>query len=154
MTKGVSLVELMVILGIMAIVSGAAFLSIPGLISRNALNFATENLIAYLRDTRQKSVSQEQGNKWGVHFEGVAGDADWYEIFYGADYVSGTKTARVTLSPNLKFLEPAEGFSKDIIFSKITGAAASTSIRISLADNESVFNTINISSVGMISYVR
>lgn len=152
--KGFSLLELMLIMGILAIVSGIALLNLPGLRSRNALNFATDELVAHLRDAQQRAMSQDQSSQWGVHLAGIAGDADWYEIFYGADYISGTKYARVPLPSNLKFLEPSEGSSKDVIFFKITGAAASTSIRVSLIDNESVFNTISVTSAGVISYTK
>lgn len=153
--RGFSLLEFIIAAAIVVIIAGVSFLSLTGIKNRNNLDLAVNATIAYLRDAQQRSLSQDQGSRWGIHFAGIANGLDWYEIFSGEDYASGVKYTRVALPSNLKFLDPAENFSKDIIFSKISGFPnASTSIKISFSEDENVFGIVNVNSAGIISRTK
>ena len=152
--KGFTLLELMVIMTITLIVGTASFLSFPAFRSRNTLRLSGDELRGQLRDAQFRAISQDSSSKWGVHFEGVPNGNDWYAVFSGDTYAGGAVQTKSSLPSNLKFIDPAEGASKDVIFEKLTGVTAATAANISLIDNTQVFYAININANGLISYAK
>ena len=152
--RGFTLIEIIIIAGITLIVGSVAIFNLTSFRPQNNLKLATEELVVQLRDAQSRAVSQDQGSKWGVHFEAATNESDWYEVFSGDSYATGIKQARAPIFSNLKFLDPVEGLSKDVIFAKLTGATSAIVIKIGIIDNESVFYTINVAANGLISYVK
>ncbi|MDO8429737.1 MAG: fibronectin type III domain-containing protein, partial [bacterium] len=144
---GFTLLELMVIMGITATIGSVSYLSISGFMARNTLELTAQELLAHLRDARQRAVSQDQSSQWGVHLKADASDIDYYEIFYGASYAGGTIVQKIVLPPAIQFLTPAQGASDDIIFMKATGKVnVSHVIVLALVNDTSVTRAINIST--------
>src|SRR3989344_7245987 len=107
--SGFSLIELLLIMGITAIVGTVGFMVAPGFRTQNTLDLAIQELLGNLRDAQQRATSQDQRSQWGVHLEADQNGNDFYKIFYGSSYAAGTVTQTISLSPALEFLSPAQG---------------------------------------------
>ena len=147
--RGFTLLEILIVISILVIISSIGVGSYLNYARNIEINSVTQNVIFDLKQTQSKAMTGEGSFKWGVHF--VNSTRDYYEIFSTpTDYsdVSKVTTATNYLSSSISFSNPAEGFTKDIIFNKISGGTVATSIVLSSQYNTS---TISISSIGNIS---
>jgi hypothetical protein len=89
-----------------------------------------------------------------MHFENPVGaDNDFYQVWRGASYASGTIISRFPLEKTISYTNPASGSSKDVIFAKATGLpTASSTIGLQTASGGNTA-TITIDSSGRIDYV-
>lgn len=150
------MVELLIAIGIMAIL---ALLVVPNLLNyRRAqdLDFDAKGIVAALRDAQQRAITQEDlapGEQWGVHFEDSASGQDFYDVFRGTDY-PGTTALRKTLKSGIEFESiPA---TPHVFLGNLTGlptAPASVTIRIKGASCPSPeCKTVSINDNGTIAY--
>ncbi len=148
---GISLIEVLIVIGITAILGTVATVNFLGFRSAYDLDIAAKTLADYLRFARQSAVSQNQGSAWGAHLAASA-TGDSYVIFSGPSFAAGTAVATVALPRNVRFTDPAEGSVRDIIFAKVTGrpSAGAASATLALEGGSSV-KTISVSPVGLIS---
>jgi len=155
-----TLVELLITIGILAILAGIGFISIVNYREQQDLTSTTQEIVEVLRNAQNRSLSQEAtsttgtGGSWGVYFENPNGDGnDFYELFQGSSYASGTVVSRSNLPFNVQFNIPASGSSSTVIFSPITGLPDSaTTIKISLISNPTSSSTIMVNANGKIQY--
>ncbi|MBI2506827.1 MAG: prepilin-type N-terminal cleavage/methylation domain-containing protein [Candidatus Colwellbacteria bacterium] len=151
---GFSLAELLVAISIMAIIAAVGFSSFAGFRNKKSVEGEVTKLVAVAREVMELSKSQTDGSGWGLHLANPTGAGnDFYEVWKGASYASGTTTERLNLGGSVGFTDPADGATKDIIFAKVTGLpTASTTIIIqSLTGGGTA--TINIDSWGKVDYV-
>ncbi len=142
MNKGFTLLELLIVMALVVILSTVGLLSLVGFRSQQSLRLAGQNLVTVLRDTQQKSVSQEGGQQWGVRIVHQVGGRDYYAVLSG-----GAETARTTFPSNVEF---AASYP-DLTFAKISGlpsAPATFIIRLVSEPTSSV--TINVNAQGVI----
>lgn len=143
--KGFTLIEILVVLGISAILATGGFLSLSGLRRQESLRLSAESMVAFLRDAHQRSVSQEGGLGWGVHFENSATGRDSYWRFSGSD--STAAVDRIALPSGVE-LETA---SSEVSFSKLRGLPdAAAIVKIRLSNDSASFRTITINEQGTI----
>src|SRR3989338_5433970 len=95
--KGFTLIEILVVLGISVILATGGFLALWNLRRHQALDLSAQKIVAVLRDAQARSIGQENGLAWGVHFENGA-DPDSYWIYGGDPAVPAEK---VSLSPGV-----------------------------------------------------
>jgi len=148
--KGFTLIEIIIVVSIMVIVA---------LISREfygsfAMESSVENsagtIVFDLRNARDKAMTGQGGNNWGIHF--INSTNDYYQVFSSpTDYSHASKTIETTtyLSGNIKFSTPAESATADIIFTKLSGNATDTSITIFSGQKQ---KTISVKTQGLIDY--
>ncbi len=65
---GFTLIELIVVIAIISAVSAATFLMFYGRRNADDLAGAKEQIAAILREAQSRSVSEDKGVLWGVHF--------------------------------------------------------------------------------------
>lgn len=154
MKKAFTLVELIIVIAIVAIIAGVGIMSLVGYRQRQSLRTQTEELVAVLRNSHDRSVTQESGSRWGVYFENPVGDNnDFYDLFSGTSYSASAVVSRIALPSALQFDIPSSGASSTIIFAPITGFPnASTTIKMSLIGNPLTSSTIIVNSNGQIQY--
>ncbi len=152
--KGFTLIELLITI---AITVAAATFGAMNLISHRRerdVNFTIQEIIAVLRNAQSRSIAQEEGSRWGIYFNNPSGDSnDFYELFKGVNYASGTVVSKIVLRSNIQFDIPASGSSSTLIFTPITGLPnASTTVKISLIGKPTSSSTIIINNNGEIQY--
>ena len=84
MKKGVTFVELMVVIGVLVIIFAA---SVPGFAffqKGSSLDNDAEKIVNVLRLAQSKSLSSEGSGQYGVYFQ----PPDQYVLFKGVDYAS------------------------------------------------------------------
>lgn len=151
--KGFSLLELVIVVGLIVVIGsiGAGFYANYG---KNIEISSTAETISFdLKQAQSKSMIGQGGFLWGVHFINpiIATDPDYYEIFSTpTNYADG---GRVTVSTNylpssIQFSSPASGFNTDIIFNRISGGTAASSVTLVSQGNT---KTISVSTLGGIS---
>lgn len=142
--RGFTLIEILVVLGISVILATGGFLALWNLRKHQALQLSAEKIVAVLRDAQARSVSQEDGLTWGVHFENSPADPDSYWI-YGGD--PAIPIEKVSLSPGVILETP----SVNVPFAKVSGLPASmTVVKLKLSGDDSATRTITINVQGTI----
>ncbi len=148
--KGFTVLEILIVLGISAIIGTISFLSLANVRQSQSLESTAGSVVAVLRDAQSKSMSQEGGLEWGVRFENSMDGRDAYYLVSGPTFTGAQSTA--VLPASVEFFDPVRGTVKDIIFSKITGKPEnSATIILKLANNSSIAKNININAQGTIS---
>jgi len=147
---GFTLIELIIVIGVMAILLAVIGTNYSGVRSRTSFENQMEEISADLMWTMSRSASQENSAQWGVHFTNSSGaGGDFYEIFYGDSY-PGTISNRVDLHGSVAFSNPAPGAFEEIIFSKATGSPTASSTLELYSLNGPSTGTIEISIQGII----
>lgn len=160
-TRGFTVSELMVVIGIVAILGGIGVTNFAGFKRAQDLKSATTSLVNYIRDTQQKAITQEIGPvlgtsaKWGVRIEAQSNGDDSYTIFYCNNCATINPINRIVLPSSVEFTVPAQGAPVlDIIFSKLYGAPEGGNQTITITQiGGGAAKTINISSNGLIEVV-
>ncbi len=150
--RGFSFIELMVVLGIAAILSIAAFMGLFGRKSTTELNTTGQQVLTLLREAQSRSVSGDSGATWGVYF-GNAAPVPFYAL-YKNTYSSQNTVGYYRLPSDVIFVTStvASGGATQITFSPNSGIpSASTSISLRLVPQGTVY-TINISASGRVSF--
>ncbi|KKR55666.1 MAG: hypothetical protein UT92_C0001G0009 [Candidatus Curtissbacteria bacterium GW2011_GWA1_40_24] len=151
--RAFTLIELLIVIGITVVLATISFLNIFNFRGQNDLDLTVKEIVVVLRNAQDRSISQESGSRWGVHFENPVSAGGFYDLFSGIDYSTSSLVSRSTLRSNLQFSDPAGGNSKDIIFSPVSGLpGGSSTIIIFTKNNPSVSSTIIVNSNGQIQY--
>lgn len=146
--KGFTLLELLVVVGIITILAGVGIFSYINQQKAKLLDMSVQEVVGYLRYAQQKSMVQEGGNQWGVHFENPASGDDFYALYTGTSYSSPEETRYL---PNgIEFTTPGDNETIDISFYKLIGDSMGGVVTICGYFNQCV--SITISSSGLIFY--
>lgn len=120
--NGFTLIELLITITLLSVLAGIGIASFLNLRNVQILRGQVDVLVSDVRWTMSRSRAQESGLQWGIHFENPTGDGnDFYEIWEGDSYATGTVVRRVLLDSGLSFADPGASSTKEIIFSKNTG---------------------------------
>ena len=117
---GFSLLELVIVIAIIAILGTVGFVKLTDYFIRNNLEKDAQKIAFTLKNARDRSMSQDRGLQWGVHFENPADGQGFYELFAGASY-PGQTILRNNLNTGVEFLNPSVSSTLNILFSKVTG---------------------------------
>jgi prepilin-type N-terminal cleavage/methylation domain-containing protein len=147
--KGFTMLELLIVIAITAILSVGAVSLYANQQKAKILDNTAQEIANYLRYAQQKSVSQEQGLQWGVHFDNPSSGSDFYALYTGTTYSSPIETKY--LPTGIIFTTPATGNSINISFNKLTGTSTSQSLVIQSTSSNAT-KTISVSSQGLITY--
>ncbi len=149
-----TLIELLIVITITIILFGFGFFRIWDYQNRQSLDLTKQSIAMILRNAQDRSISQESGVRWGVHFENPSGSGnDFYELFSGVVYSTSSVISKNNLNQSIQFINPSAGASKDMIFAAITGLpSASSSVIISLVGDSSASSTIIVNANGRIEY--
>lgn len=152
--RGFTLIEMLVVVMIMMILATVGSIRMLKIYYSRMLLTDTQEMVAVLRNTMERSRVQEGGDQWGIHFENPAAGDDHYEVWHGANYAAGTKLPPRYLRTSVVFGGDlaAPGSSKDIVFAKVTGLPAAADTVTIEAENGADTRTITIGAYGNITY--
>jgi len=90
--KGFTLLEVLIVAGITAVLAGVGISSYINQQRAKLLDTSVQEVVGYLHYAQQKSMAQEGGNQWGVHFENPVSGNDFYALYTGTSYTSPEET--------------------------------------------------------------
>ncbi len=145
--KGFTLLEIIIVVAIVSAVGAIGIVSIRSFQQFADIDAAANQIVAVLREARDRTAATDAATAYGVRFE-----ADRYVRFLGPAYDEGAATNAVYfLPPALELFDINLGGDSEIIFSSLDGSAdqaGSTSVRA--VDDPSEFRTIEIFSTGAV----
>jgi len=154
--KGFTLVELVLVFGIMLAISVVVFATLAGRKTTTDLTATTQQVGALLRQAQSDAMAQEGDVPIGVHFANATNTLPFYALFT-TSYSTATIIGSPYLLPSTVAYQTttlASGATLDVIFSPISGfSSVSTSIGLYMPKQNVAFSsTISIASSGNVSY--
>ena len=148
--NGFTLIELLLVIAIVAVLATVSFVSISSYGVSNTLQRTGEEVAAAFRNTRQRSMSQENGTAWGMHFSNAT-SGNTYTSFGGTSYASSTSRNAYTLGNGISFGNPPTSTSVDVLFNPLTGYPNQSQI-VSLVDGrrDGLVYDVAVNSLGSV----
>ena len=129
--RGISVVEVLVTIAVLAILSTIGFVSYSSFVSKNVLDKSAKSVMAFVEETRLQSIASKNGERFGVHFE-----ADGLTRFPGDVSVSAINLA---------------DSSSDVVFSRINGKASTSGvIELSLVADPAQKKQLRVEPTGLV----
>jgi Tfp pilus assembly protein FimT len=148
MNKGVTIIEILIVVTIIIIVATISTVGFSALNARQALEKDTIKIMSVLNEARSKTLSSKGPSQYGVHIDGTE-----VVLFRGTSYSpSDPENEVVTLSPRSRITQMTfSSGGSDIIFSRLTGASnKSGEITVALVNDLSTTRTITIYMTGIV----
>ena len=146
--RGLTLLELTISLGILAILSVLIIPSFMDFRRNSILNTETQNVITLVNKARLYSMSSMEDAQYGIHFE--AGKA---VLFQGDTYVAGAGTNEELVLPTALTLSPivVNGGGAEVVFQKVTGATNQNATTTLLVAGSIASTTIVVFPSGIVT---
>jgi len=139
--------EVVVVIGIFAVVLSMVFYFFPRLNKKEVLEKDVSSVLALIRNARVLSVASKNASPFGIHLE-----EDEVVLFEGSTYLAGGDNEKiVVLSKNVYMSDYSLNLgSPDIVFARLVGGTSNYgTITFSLSD-DSASTTITILGTGVI----
>ncbi|PJA41746.1 hypothetical protein CO177_00785, partial [Candidatus Wolfebacteria bacterium CG_4_9_14_3_um_filter_37_9] len=79
-SKAFTLIELLITIGIIAVVSTVAFLNLFSYRGNQDLDLTSREIAIILRNAQDRSISQESSSRYGIHFENSVSNGGFYDL--------------------------------------------------------------------------
>ncbi len=148
-----TLVEILIVVGILAIISTAGFVELAQFKSKHDFDLDAQSITEAISSVQSRAIQQDRGTAWGIRFINSTSTADTYQIFQGSSYSASSVVSSETLSSATIYTNPPPGFYIDVVFAARTGlptSGSATSIVINRTGGTGLY-TIMISASGRIS---
>ncbi|MDO8564680.1 MAG: prepilin-type N-terminal cleavage/methylation domain-containing protein [bacterium] len=147
MSKGFTLIEIIIAIAIIAALAGISAVSLGTTNRQEALHMEVGKVLSLLEQARAQTVSGKGGNAYGVHFE-----EDRAVLFSGSVY-SASNSANIPQVLHKAVSISAitlVGGGSDVVFKKLTGETAQNgTVRLSVRNNANASSTITIAPTGI-----
>ncbi len=145
---GVTLVEFLIVIGIISILVATAVISAFTFRANTELTTSTNNFMEDVRSVQSQTLASENDSSYGVHLE-----ESRYTLFRGSDFASRNTAfdeVRV-LPPRVEFASWSLGGGDDLVFDRVTGSTQNSgTVTLSLISAPSQTKTVNLSPSGKI----
>lgn len=146
MNKGFTLIEILIVVGISALLLSLGVMSLYGFHSSQTVDNEARRLVSVLKSAQEKSIGQDGDSRWGVSFVVTPGSYS-YSLFREIPFL---ETEFHDLKPALTMTITDIGSS--VLFTKATGKPVPAG-NIELSDgNPANTKTVTISPQGKIDY--
>jgi len=149
--KSFTLVELLVIIGILVILTAVAVPAFRFFEKESDLNNSAEEIINNLRLAQNKTLASEKASQWGVYFS-TSTDPHQYILFQGSNYQSrATSSDEVhKLTKRIEIYE-INLAGQEVVFNRITGTTPqSGQVSLRLKTDSTKTRTIYIENSGQV----
>lgn len=121
--RGFSLIELLIVIGIVAVISTISLVSVAGWKGKKELGTTSQQIATLVREAESRAMAQMEGASWGVRFENSATERPFYALFYSDTYSPSTVVNRYPLPGNLAYDTTGlqSGESMEVVFDQISG---------------------------------
>jgi len=126
--NGFTLIEILITVAILVTVSTVGFFTFTSYKGSQNVRLTMSELVAVIRDVQKRSITEQDGKRWGLRFINSTGTIHSYEVFSGVSYASGTVNSLYPLKRGVAFGNPGDGLNMDVIFSAISGKLGGTRI--------------------------
>jgi len=149
--KGITLVEVLVSITIIAILSSIIVVSLSSYRASKLVETTANEIAFKLEEAKTNSIAGKGGSSFGIHFASTS-----YTYFRGSTYNSSdTDNISPTFPEDFSITTNLTGSAVNIIFSRLTGTPNVTgTITISKTNDSSKTKTITIGNLGDISVVQ
>ncbi len=146
--KGFSLIEFLVVMGILAVLIGLSLVFAHSFQKERILENSAQEIIEVLRVAQSKTLASEGASSFGVNFE-----SDKFTLFKGAVFDLASPDNEVFELPSaLTISEINLGGSSFVVFERLSGFASSSgSIKIQMTEDASKSAAIFIDSSGAVN---
>lgn len=134
-SRGISILEILLVMSIMAVVAGMSFIALNGFGSLTGLSSSMKQVRADLTEARTRARNGEERSRFGIVFATTT-----YEMIKISPALATTSIRKETLSSPFYFIE-----SQTVLFEVISGRTPQATITIS---GNSGTSTIVIDSSG------
>ena len=151
---GFALLELLIVLGILAVI---LLLSIPGinlLLKTSLLSTTSEEIITVLKTAQNDTLSSQNNSQYGVYFKTTT-SPNQYILFKGSNYTNRDTSFDKTyyLDSSVQFSSVNVGANNEIVFDRLVGSTANSgSVTLQLTTDASQTKTMYIDNSGVVGY--
>jgi type II secretory pathway pseudopilin PulG len=155
MKKGLTLIEALLIIGILFILLSIAFPNFRFFQKESDLNDSVEEIINTLRLAQNKALASEGASQWGIYFE-TSTFPHRYILFKGESFATRDNSVdEIHKLPNsVEIYEINLWGGKEVVFEKVTGFVSSTSqfgkVSLRLRGDPTKNKTIYIENSGLV----
>lgn len=149
MKGGFTLLELVIVVGILALLAGIILSSFSGFRNSKVLDTASEESLALLSEARGSTLAGKDSYQYGVHLA-----AGQMVLYRGAVYSSSdTNNKIVTLDGALEIVSiTLTGGGSDVLFDRLTGKTSQPgAFVIRVKSNTAKARTITVNGTGIAS---
>lgn len=146
-SRGLSIIEILVVIGVLAILSTIALQSLRSLNGNAALDADAVRALAELKNARSKTLASENADQYGVRFE-----TDRIIFFKGATYNAASANNVTTELNRLVTIASTTliGGSANVVFERISGKTQNSgTVILAQNSNTSASTTIVIYETGI-----
>jgi len=149
-SKGISLIEIIIVIGIISIISAIIIPNLSSFRNQQAMVNTREDIISLLNEARNSTISSKNSTTYGVHFM-----TNTATLFEGTVFVDSVNNKEIVFNPSV--LIPTTGGinlggGNDVVFKRITGNTLNSgTIVLQLSSDASNQKVISISPVGVIT---
>ena len=145
--RGASLVEILVVIGILALISVLTYETYVTVNANKALDTDAQKIVAELAQARSLSVGSRDGSRWGVHLASTS-----VTLFEGSAFTVGASGNVITSLNSVVQIDRVNilGGGTDIVFQRLTGATSATgTMKLIYTASSTVSRTITIYGTGI-----
>lgn len=140
--RGISLIELLIVIGILSMVVSMVIYSFSRVGGSEALDTTVMSVVAVLNEAKSQSVSSKNQSAYGVRI--------FNNKLVSFRNTYGTENKETTIS-NLVTISTSTGIGTDIIFNNVTGnTSASGTITIKVLSDLTKQSTIRVYNTGVV----
>ena len=118
---GFTLIEIVVVIGILALIALFSVGEIRDYAATQQLQVAEQELVSLVRETRQRTLAAETHSQFGLRFASSS-----VTRFEGAAYADEPDSHTEQTFPGVTFVSPLIDSDTDVVYSRLTGTPSAT----------------------------